>query len=236
MWPAPASEQPAEGYLQKRVLRARRPSVQPRSSGAGEQAAEPRPAEIPAGPTAEEAAAAADAIINKPEYATADASALRIQKPVNNNQMEGTGGKLLPTRLLKKLGMQQSNFMVYEQIGRDGRVHRNFVTVHEDGTQGFAGERESGTANTTSLAQVRLKSSRPRARERPQAQSQVGEPAKRLSKVHSKILQDLHKSRQPEAKRASAQQKALATQPCEGPPEATIADSIAVAKKQESKR
>lgn len=36
---------------------------------------------------------------------------------------------MLPPQVVQSLGLHRGNYVVYEKVGVDGRVHRNFVTV-----------------------------------------------------------------------------------------------------------
>jgi hypothetical protein len=61
--------------------------------------------------------------------------------------------EMVPQKMLKKLGYQDQNFVVYEQIGNDGRIHRNFVTLEK--------EKEGPKSTTTLLSKTsKTKSSR----------------------------------------------------------------------------
>lgn len=59
-------------------------------------------------------------------------SNITLAKPINVNQMAAAvsaHSTMLPPHVIKSLGLHRGNFVVYEKVGMDGRVHRNFVTV-----------------------------------------------------------------------------------------------------------
>lgn len=65
--------------------------------------------------------------IYDPDYQISDTN-LRKKKEKSMDEMK-------PQKILKKIGMQDSNFVVYEKLGTNGKVHRNFVSMDIDGEQ-----------------------------------------------------------------------------------------------------
>ena len=53
---------------------------------------------------------------------------IKLQKPVNFNQMKQPTTRTLNKNVLKNLGVLNKDYVVFEQLGPDGKIHRNFVT------------------------------------------------------------------------------------------------------------
>ena len=55
---------------------------------------------------------------------------------LSDNQLDNQSiQSILPKKVINKFGLDNHNYVIYEKKGVDGKVHRNFVTVDEEGNR-----------------------------------------------------------------------------------------------------